>query len=98
MDLARIDLNTASERELTQLPRIGTDKARRIIQYRTARKGFRDWEDFAGTPGISVADVDVIKSRAWIGPRPEQPVTASERRRFVRESIRAQRPRVRANG
>jgi predicted DNA-binding helix-hairpin-helix protein len=91
MDTARINLNAASEHELTQLPRIGVDKARRIVHHRTERKGFRDWDDFAETPGITAEDVEIIKLRAWIGPRPEQPSTAADRRRAVREPIRARR-------
>jgi hypothetical protein len=91
MDTGRINLNAASEHELTQLPRIGVDKARRIVHHRTVRKGFRDWDDFAETPGITAEDVEIIKSRAWIGPRPEQPSTPAERRRAVREPIRARR-------
>lgn len=93
MDTLRINLNAASEHELTQLPRIGVDKARRIVHYRTIRKGFRDWADFSETPGITQADVDLIRSRAWIGRRPEQSSTAAERRRAVREPVRARRPR-----
>lgn len=93
MEEPRINVNTASERELTQLPRIGADKARRIVHYRTIRKGFRDWADFAAVPGITDADVSAIRSRALIGPRPDQPRTVSDRRRAVREPIRARRPR-----
>jgi hypothetical protein len=92
MATSRIDLNAASEHELTQLPRIGVDKARRIVHHRTVRKGFRDWADFAATPGMTPEDVESIRPRAWIGPRPEQPSTVTERRRAVRESIRARRP------
>jgi Helix-hairpin-helix motif len=92
METPLINLNAASEHELTQLPRIGADKARRIVHHRAVRKGFRDWADFAETPGITDADVEIIRSRAWIGPRPEQPNTTAERRRAVRESIRARRP------
>jgi len=92
METPLINLNAASEHELTQLPRIGVDKARRIVHYRAVRKGFRDWADFAETAGITDADVEIIRSRAWIGPRPEQPSTAAERRRAVRETIRARRP------
>jgi len=91
VDTSRINLNAATEHELTQLPRIGVDKVRRIVHHRTERKGFRDWDDFAETPGITAEDVEIIKSRAWIGPRPEQPSTAAERRRAVREPIRARR-------
>jgi hypothetical protein len=91
MNATRVNLNTATEHELTQLPRIGVDKARRIVRHRAERKGFRDWDDFAATPGIAAADVDIIKLRAWIGPRPERPSTAAERRRAVREPVRARR-------
>ncbi len=93
MDTPRMNLNDASEHELTQLPRIGADTARRIVHHRATRKGFRDWADFAETLGMSEADVDAIKPRAWIGPRSGQPNTAAERRRAVRETIRARRPR-----
>ncbi len=91
METQRIDVNTASESELTQLPRIGVDKARRIVRCRDLRKGFRDWADFANTLGMSDADVDVIKARAEIGPRPELARTASDRRRNARQSVRARR-------
>jgi len=98
MDTPRINLNAASEHELTQLPRIGVDTARRIVHHRATRKGFRDWADFAETLGISDADVDAIKSRAWIGPRPEPVNTAASRRRAVREPMRARPPRSSRQG
>ena len=76
---ALLDLNRASQRELTQLPRIGSDKARNIVHYRAIRKGFRDWADFAQTSGLSEEDVEVIRARARIGPRPDKdaPVAAA---------------------
>ena len=67
-----INLNAATEHELTQLPRVGADKARRIIHYRAVRKGFRDWSDFAGTLGIAEEDVQAIRTRAWIGPAAQE--------------------------
>ncbi|MEK6717702.1 MAG: helix-hairpin-helix domain-containing protein [candidate division NC10 bacterium] len=81
-----MNLNSASERELTQLPRIGADKARRIVHYRAIRKGFRDWADFARTPGISEADVEAIRSRGWIGPPAENDWAVVDRRRTSRDS------------
>ncbi len=77
----RINLNSASEHELTQLPRIGIDKARKIVRCRTLRKGFRDWEDFAKIPGISAADVEAIRLRAWIGPPAAEVLAAQDRKR-----------------
>jgi hypothetical protein len=96
MDAARgslIDLNSASGRELTQLPRIGADKARRIVHYRAIRKGFRDWADFACTPGITEADVEAIRTRAWIGPPVEEVLAGSARRRTTRGPATARRAR-----
>ena len=77
----RINLNSASQHELTQLPRIGIDKARKIVRCRTLRKGFRDWEDFARTPGVSAADVEAIRLRAWIGPPAAEVLAAQDHRR-----------------
>ena len=59
-----MNLNIATQRELTQLPRVGADKARKIVRYRALRKGFHDWADFARTPGISDEDVEAIRTRA----------------------------------
>jgi hypothetical protein len=67
-----MNLNSASEGELTQLPRIGADRARKIVRYRRSRKGFRDWDDFAKTVGLTDMDVAAIRSRAWIGPPSKQ--------------------------
>jgi hypothetical protein len=94
MDTPRIDLNAASEHELTQLPRIGANTARRIVHLRTMRKGFRDWPDFAKTVGLPDPDIDAIKTRAWIGPATGSATTASERRRAVREPMRSRPPRA----
>ena len=89
----RMDLNTASARELTQLPRIGGDKARKIVRYRAIRKGFRDWEDFAGTPGVTAEDVEAIRARARIGPSSIGPPTAAGPSHVVRGRIPVRRPR-----
>ncbi len=77
----RINLNSAGEHELTQLPRSGIDRARKIVHQRTLRKGFRDWEDFARTPGVSAADVEAIRSRAYLGPPAAEVVVSEDRKR-----------------
>jgi len=89
-----VNLNTASEHELTQLPRIGADKARKIVHYRAIRKGFNDWTDFAQTPGITEEDVEAIRTRAWIGPAAEaEDAGAPPSRRTGRRPTAIRRPR-----
>lgn len=89
-----INLNAASQHELTQLPRIGADLARRIVHYRAIRKGFRDWEDFSGISGITAEDVEAIRARAWIGP-PRQPErTSPDRRRTGHAEAMVRRPKA----
>jgi predicted DNA-binding helix-hairpin-helix protein len=88
-----MNLNAASERELTQLPRVGADMARRIVHYRAIRKGFRDWEDFARTTGITPEDVEAIQARAWIGPFTQTERAVSDRRRTGRGEAMVRRPK-----
>jgi len=91
----RIDLNVASVRELTQLPHVGADKARKIVHHRALRKGFRDWRDFADTPGVSEEDVEAIRRRAWIGPIPAEQPEVAHPRRTPRDAIPVRGPRLR---
>jgi hypothetical protein len=90
---ALVNLNSAGARELTQLPHIGADKARRIVRCRATRRGFRDWADFARTPGITEADVEAIRTRARIGLPTEEVAFMSARRRAMRGPATARRPR-----
>ncbi len=93
METRRTNLNSASEQELTQLPRIGADKARRIVHYRAMRKGFRDWADFAHSPGIAESDVEMIRTRAWIGPPAKEDRSRSAGSRATRGPATVRRPR-----
>jgi helix-hairpin-helix protein len=92
-----INLNDASEHALTQLPRVGADRARRIVHHRAARKGFRDWEDFAETIGISAEDVEAIRARAWIGPPTRAESMGRDRRRTGHAEAMVRRPRARVS-
>jgi hypothetical protein len=92
-----INLNSAGVRELTQLPRIGADKARRIVRYRAVRKGFRNWDDFATTPGVTEADVKAIRLRAWIGPGPASRWLRPDSRRSGRRPTAVRRPRAKSS-
>jgi hypothetical protein len=88
-----LNVNSASEGELSQLPRVGADTARRIVHYRAIRRGFRDWGDFAAVLGISEEDVMAIRAKARIGPFTESTRTESGRKRTVRGPALPRRPR-----
>lgn len=47
-----VDINKASEAELTTLPGIGQNKAKQIIEYRQANGGFSSVEDIKNVSGI----------------------------------------------
>jgi DNA uptake protein ComE-like DNA-binding protein len=45
---SRLDLNRASEQELAQVPELGPERARRIVEFRSQQGGFRSFEDLRG--------------------------------------------------
>jgi competence protein ComEA len=50
-----IDINTATETELTQLPGVGPSLARRIVEYRTANGPFQLPDDLQNVSGIGAS-------------------------------------------
>jgi competence protein ComEA len=53
-----LDVNTASETELTSLPGVGPSLARRIVEYRTANGPFQTVDDLQNVSGIGPAKFD----------------------------------------
>jgi DNA uptake protein ComE-like DNA-binding protein len=53
-----IDLNQASEEQLAELPMVGPEKAKAIIENRP----FESWADVKQVPGFSSGMVDDLKS------------------------------------
>ncbi len=53
-----LDVNTASETELTQLPGVGPSLAGRIVEYRTANGPFQSIDDLQNVSGIGPSKLD----------------------------------------
>lgn len=55
-----LDLNSATENDLKQLPGIGDELARRIVEYRAARGGFSSPEELKNVSGIGEKKYEAI--------------------------------------
>ena len=63
-----IDVNRASEMELTALRGIGPALARRIVEYREKNGPFRSVEELVQVRGIGPAKLEGFRDRATVGP------------------------------
>lgn len=65
-DLSPLDLNSATEAELTELPGIGEALARRIVEYRTANGPFAAVEDIMQVSGIGEGKLAALEGRITV--------------------------------
>ncbi|MFQ5906680.1 MAG: ComEA family DNA-binding protein [bacterium] len=63
----RIDINSASERELCLLPGIGPKLAGRIAAYRESHGEFEDIRDLVNVPGIGEKKLSQIRDMVKVG-------------------------------
>jgi DNA uptake protein ComE-like DNA-binding protein len=64
IDLGYIDLNTASEQDLANIPWIGQERARELIQHRP----FKHMDDVRRVPGFSEDITDqLVRGGALVG-------------------------------
>lgn len=61
-----INLNTATPAELRTLPGIGPALARRIVDFREKRHGFKRVEELLAIPGISEKKWKAIKDKVEV--------------------------------
>lgn len=66
--LTLINLNTASAKELTQLPGIAKNLANRIVSHRQRHGYFTHWEELLEVREFPEAALDEIKQRASLLP------------------------------
>ena len=63
-----LNLNAATVRELEVLPGIGPALAKRIVEFREKKGGFRRVEELLAIPGISEKRWRVLKEKVYLGP------------------------------
>jgi competence protein ComEA len=56
-----MDLNAATEQELTVIQGIGKDLAKKIVQHRLQIGSFKTWEDLKRIPGMPPHMMDTLK-------------------------------------
>lgn len=62
-----VDINAATEDELTKLPGVGKATARYIVEHRQAHGPFASVDDLTRVKGLGRAKVDKLRSRATAG-------------------------------
>ena len=66
--ITTISINTATVKELTQLPGIAKNLAYRIVNYRNRHGYYTHWEELLEVKEFPADDLDRIKQRANISP------------------------------
>jgi competence protein ComEA len=63
----KVDINTATEKELAKLPGIGATIAKRIVEYRKAHGGFKSVDELKKVKGIGDKKFEAIKDMVTVG-------------------------------
>ena len=62
----KIDLNTADQKQLEQLPGVGPSTAAKILEYRKANNGFKSVNELQEVPGIGAKKFEEMKNSAVV--------------------------------
>jgi competence protein ComEA len=68
---ALVNLNTATERELEQLPGVGAATAARIVEYRQKKGPFKKVEELMNVQGIGEKSFLKLKPQITVGAKPD---------------------------
>lgn len=58
----KVKLNAVSEEELARLPGVGLSLAKSLVEARTARGGFRSWDEVDEVAGVGPAKLKELRS------------------------------------
>jgi competence ComEA-like helix-hairpin-helix protein len=84
-DVPKVDLNTATVEELTQLLRIGLKMARRIIEYRETVRPFEEPEDLMAVSGIGGETYRRLADRLTVSSATQPPAEEGKPRPTLEE-------------
>ena len=76
-EIKKININTATVQELTQLHKVGDKIAERIIEYRTTVAPFKKPEDIMNVKGIGASIFEMNKDRIIV--EEEKPLEPKEK-------------------
>ena len=60
-----MDLNTATENELTTVQGITKEHARKIVEHRTQNGSFKGWQDVKRVPGLAAYMLESLKRHGF---------------------------------
>jgi len=63
----KVNINTATEKEIAKLPGIGPAIAKRIVEYRKAHGGFKSVDELKKVKGIGDKKFERIKDKVTVG-------------------------------
>ena len=64
----KLDLNRATEEQLTMIPGVGRSFARKLAEGRRQRGRFRSWEEVDEIPGVGPVKLAALQALAEISP------------------------------
>lgn len=65
----KLDLNHATEAELSLLPGVGQTLAHDLVEARGRAGGFKSWDDVDRVPGVGPARAEMLRSHTELRPR-----------------------------
>jgi len=83
----RLNLNTATVKELDKLPEVGPKLAKAIVEFREKSGPFRRVEDLLAVPGISKRRLEKTRPHVYAEAKPEGLPRVSERSTMRNASV-----------